>query len=1094
MGFNAGALTAYLKLDTSEFDAALAAAEAQAEAFPKEIRTTAVADTAEADAAVAETSALLDALDHQEAQPTVSIDSAPFQAEAAAIEAEKAILEEPIDMTANLNSNGAAAEASALGQTIGRAISQGVGEGAGGGTGAAAQAIASSTQSQVSSLVSLLAREGAAAGEIRAALAGMGLTPGEIGPALSAAMMSNPAIAGALMASERALAMGVQDASIAIAKQFILGGETDLNVVARGLQGVIGGTFRDALATSKLALSGTVADSAAAALAAAQAEALNAELEAARTQALSIFSAIAAADAARAVAGSGLSLPFTSLAGGALGAADPLGWARSVPMGALGAGAIPKALGMGMPALGMGAAPMGELGPGWSSIPLDMAHIGPFALGPAGSSTSTAMELYQYAALGEAMAGGGGGGGGSSGGWGSAFGNFINRTVNRGGGSGGSGGLLGGLLGGGGSSSGGIFSRLFGGLGPLLGGGAGFKQLFTGQPIPTTSLAGKWAKFLTGKFAKDNLLNNNILPKGMATGIGKMGAIPLGALLGGLSGVGPAVGGAAGAALGGLLAAGSIAGAGSLGFALLAKNAYTNFSTALEGQQQLQALGAKYGKNSQIYQTAAQQYATATATTPAIALSTAAQAVPLVNNLSAAFDKLSTPIYGVFLNFIKGLTAALPVLLPFLRTATNAWTGFLNSISKGMGSTGFASFMKQITVFEGPVMKSIGGIIDNLAHAFASFVLLFAPVGERMFADLDKWTKSFANFMAHVKFGPGFLAAMTTVGHDLSAVGDAVMAFVQKVGKATVPIGLVILHFIANLAKYVTQFFKALPSNYATLLAGLVVGLIAVSKIGMGGSAVLAILLGLGELMKVLKINVTPTEAKIITDIGVAITGLYLAAKLAASITAATSIFFKVIAGTALTDAEAATGIAKLATAFKWGFGMMGTAYTGFVGILDTIGLAEYANPILAILGLLALAAIVLITHWETVSQNLESVWKTILHWFDWGVNALSPIINNGINMVNDLITAFNFVSKLVGGPVVSLIPLLNGKLNQVHHYSTSSLPFGPTYHGTSSLPYGPSYPGGSKSVNVTIHTGASSSDVHSAVASILPHIVRAMG
>ena len=162
------------------------------------------------------------------------------------------------------------------------------------------------------------------------------------------------------------------------------------------------------------------------------------------------------------------------------------------------------------------------------------------------------------------------------------------------------------------------------------------------------------------------------------------------------------------------------------------------------------------------------------------------------------------------------------------------------------------------------------------------------------------------------------------------------------------------------------------------------------------------------------------------------------------------------------------------------------------------MGLAEYANPILAILGLLAFAAIMLITNWKNVGPNIEAIWKDIIHWFDNGVNLLSPIINLVIENINGLIGAFDAVSSFVGGPTISKIPLLNGHLNQVQQPRFTSgsghAAFGPTdpYLSSGKGAYGPSYPG--KNVNITIHSGASSADVHGAVASILPHIARAMG
>lgn len=470
-----------------------------------------------------------------------------------------------------------------------------------------------------------------------------------------------------------------------------------------------------------------------------------------------------------------------------------------------------------------------------------------------------------------------------------------------------------------------------------------------------------------------------------------MNPILQGAIFSMLSGVGPIIGGAVGAAAGGALAGIAIGGAGLAGYGLLAKNAYGSFSTAYKGQVQLNAIATQYGTKSPLYTSALQQYQTSTANLNPLAISTASQAVPIIASISSTMNKIQTPIFGTILNFLKTFQSLLPVITPFLTTATSAMTNFFNSVMAGLKTAGFASFMKTMTKDVGPIMKDFGATTMNVFEALSNLLVLFAPVALKIGNGFVSLSSDFLKFTEKIKFGPGFLAAMKTVGKDLTTLGSDIMSFLKIVASASAPIGLFILNFITKLANNMMNLLKYVDPNTMTLIAGLTLALIVLAKVG-DKAPVVILLTGVVLLLDLLHKRLNRQLINLITDLAAAVMTAFVAIGL----------------------------------------------FNGVMGVLDVV-----SAPWILAISAIVLAGLYLQQNWSNVSANLQQIWGDIERWFEEGVNTV-------IEAINAVIDAMNAVGGVLGFSKIPLISLMhltvptNGSSSNNSSNSSQPQPMGP--------------------------------------------------
>ncbi|MHB8352701.1 MAG: hypothetical protein ACYDFT_08475, partial [Thermoplasmata archaeon] len=192
----------------------------------------------------------------------------------------------------------------------------------------------------------------------------------------------------------------------------------------------------------------------------------------------------------------------------------------------------------------------------------------------------------------------------------------------------------------------------------------------------------------------------------------------------------------------------------------------------------------------------------------------------LVGTGSAVFGSLGAQANPLILRFLSSLADALKTMAPFAQTAFNAMAGFFNVIDNGLRSGGFVHFMSIMTKDVGPIMKDFGQTILNLGGAFGHFLTLF---GGRPAQMVGTWftteTKKLEGFMAHLRFGHGFLAGAHTVFTALGAIVTTLYDTFKKVGDALAPIGLNLLKMVVPAMQGLAIVINAIPPNVLTALA-----------------------------------------------------------------------------------------------------------------------------------------------------------------------------------------------------------------------------------------------------------------------------------
>ncbi len=203
----------------------------------------------------------------------------------------------------------------------------------------------------------------------------------------------------------------------------------------------------------------------------------------------------------------------------------------------------------------------------------------------------------------------------------------------------------------------------------------------------------------------------------------------------------------------------------------------------------------------------------------------------LIGSGKSGLGAAETQIMPQITKFIDALTKAMPLMEKFAKPAINAMTGFFNSIDKGLQSSGFKSFVGDMSKLVGPIMTEFGKVISNLTGAFGGFLKLFAPVGAGVIGPwFVKITGKFDSFMNHVKLGRGFVNGMATVFSNLGKIIGAVWPLLKKFGDGLAPIGMQFFRIIGWMAKWIGRVVKLIPPNLITAIAAVVIGLKGLSK------------------------------------------------------------------------------------------------------------------------------------------------------------------------------------------------------------------------------------------------------------------------
>jgi len=96
-----------------------------------------------------------------------------------------------------------------------------------------------------------------------------------------------------------------------------------------------------------------------------------------------------------------------------------------------------------------------------------------------------------------------------------------------------------------------------------------------------------------------------------------------------------------------------------------------------------------------------------------------------MHGLATEFDNLRTSMIPTMSDFLDSLAKAAPYLMPFVKASVGVAGGFINTLSSGMQSSGFKTFMGDMTADVTPIMQDFATWTENAGATFGKFLELF---------------------------------------------------------------------------------------------------------------------------------------------------------------------------------------------------------------------------------------------------------------------------------------------------------------------------------------------------------------------------------
>ncbi len=96
-----------------------------------------------------------------------------------------------------------------------------------------------------------------------------------------------------------------------------------------------------------------------------------------------------------------------------------------------------------------------------------------------------------------------------------------------------------------------------------------------------------------------------------------------------------------------------------------------------------------------------------------------------MHDLAKGFDNLRTSMIPTMSDFLDSLAKAAPSLMPFVKASVSVAGGFINTLSSGMQSSGFKTFMGDMTADVTPIMQDFATWTENAGATFGKFLELF---------------------------------------------------------------------------------------------------------------------------------------------------------------------------------------------------------------------------------------------------------------------------------------------------------------------------------------------------------------------------------
>lgn len=310
--------------------------------------------------------------------------------------------------------------------------------------------------------------------------------------------------------------------------------------------------------------------------------------------------------------------------------------------------------------------------------------------------------------------------------------------------------------------------------------------------------------------------------------------------------------------VGGLVAGLASAGLGLAAFGAVAKANFTTASTAASAVQT-----AQITYNAAI-KSGAKQAAAYAAEQKAIGIAYAQLSpaqIQLSKNIGNAQNQWQSFVQSNTSGVSKILSQGIGLLpkvfaamQPFMAPVEKALHGIIGELGKGLGSSGFKSFIDSMAKASGPMITNLAGAIGHVVVGIGGILKAFLPMAGTMTGGLDKITAKFAHWGSTLTSHSGFQSLVSMAKADMPYVikivknlGEAIKNLGGSMtGLSTFSNSKALLQLATPLAQLVNWLSKANP---ALLRMGLY-ALAAHSAFGKVGSAVSGIKTGLGDLNK----------------------------------------------------------------------------------------------------------------------------------------------------------------------------------------------------------------------------------------------------
>jgi len=469
------------------------------------------------------------------------------------------------------------------------------------------------------------------------------------------------------------------------------------------------------------------------------------------------------------------------------------------------------------------------------------------------------------------------------------------------------------------------------------------------------------------------------------------------------------------------------------------------------------------------------------------------QAVHSLQQFESFFKSFSgsfqTPVLADFNKALQIAKSLLTDMRPVIQAGATAIGQLMDSMNKGLNSSGMKTFFTWLANQAGPAITMFGAVFGNVFSGMASLFEAFTPSVQSVESGLVSMTSKFASWAASLSSTQGFKDFLNYVKTEGPQVMKLIGQLAQLVGRllvAMAPAGAVVLKIVTAIVSFTNSMLKAHPqlgklavdviaavAAFKLLSPGVMGAINGIKAFGAGISSTLKFAkelptrigliglkmkdIGTGAVNAAKSVgsftaSLVKTSAQAVAT-SAKVTGQFVASmvKSASQATATAAVFTgKLIASmvktavatsvaTAKIVAQGAVFVAQKAAVLAYTVAQTAMTVATTIATAATtafgVALDIATGPIgIIIAALVALGVVIyeLIKHWSTVKADTEKVWNDIAAFFTkiWG--SITSGISKAWNAIVNFFKKYGAdILAALTGPIGILV------LELVKHWST---------------------------------------------------------